>query len=53
MDVSCALEAAGVGLSGKAPVWVYAVGSAKPAWINASRRSTQVPHVPQWMAPPL
>jgi len=31
----------------------YSVGSASPACMNASRRSTHVPQVPQWIAPPL
>lgn len=31
----------------------YSVGSSRPASANASRRSTQVPHVPQCTSPPL
>ena len=31
----------------------YAVGSATPASSKASRRSTHVPHRPQWRSPPM
>jgi hypothetical protein len=41
------------GLAGIGSFDAYAVGSGIPATINASRRSTQVPHVPQCKEPPL
>jgi hypothetical protein len=41
------------GFSGNAPLLAYTVGSFTPASANASRRSTHVPHLPQWISPPL
>ena len=41
------------GFSGSGSESRYSVGSGTPEIRNASRRSTQVPHFPQWMSPPL
>ena len=41
------------GLAGIASFDTYSVGSGIPATIKASLRSTQVPQVPQCIAPPL
>lgn len=38
------------------PIFIYSsycVGSSMPASLNASLRSTQVPHLPQCISPPL
>jgi len=40
------------GRAGSAGVLAYSVGSGTPATRKASRRSTQVPHSPQWITPP-
>jgi hypothetical protein len=42
-----------LGLVGIGSSDAYVVGSGIPATINASLRSTQVPHVPQCRVPPL